>query len=254
MKRFKSKHAIAFTLIELLVVIAIIAILAALILPALSRAKQKAGRIQCTTNQKQVTLAFLLWLNDREAKFLPFRLPMAEGGNKDFTPAGFKINTWFQFGWVSNELQNPKVLADPGDRRRSLRVASAFDANPNGGFFNDRYKNNAVSYGLGLDAGCVAGGAILPFDQAQNHMLMIDRHVSNNGKNSGCSSGIGAATVFERMGNNQFNISWTNDVHGRSAGNISLMDGSVQGVTTKALRDHLVLGDDGGPTHWLFPF
>lgn len=62
-QRFRCLRFAAFTLIELLVVIAIIAILAALLLPALSNARQKARQLQCLNNERQISIAYRVALD-----------------------------------------------------------------------------------------------------------------------------------------------------------------------------------------------
>src|SRR5690348_1819295 len=63
-RRDPMNRKLAFTLIELLVVIAIIAILAAILFPVFAQAKEAAKKTQCLSNQKNIGLAFMMYIND----------------------------------------------------------------------------------------------------------------------------------------------------------------------------------------------
>ena len=69
-KKASGQDRTGFTLIELLVVIAIIAILAAMLLPALSASKKKALMIQCTSNMRQIGMGIHMFANDND-DYLP---------------------------------------------------------------------------------------------------------------------------------------------------------------------------------------
>jgi prepilin-type N-terminal cleavage/methylation domain-containing protein len=85
----RGSASTAFTLIELLVVIAIIAILAAMILPALANAKQKAQRIRCLNNLKQLGLCHNLYVTEFNDRIEPPNCGGSGGSENSALPAGW---------------------------------------------------------------------------------------------------------------------------------------------------------------------
>ncbi|OGV49866.1 MAG: hypothetical protein A2017_13400 [Lentisphaerae bacterium GWF2_44_16] len=104
----KIKEICDFTLIELLIVIAIIAILAAMLMPALSTARGMARRIKCTGNQKQIGIAMMMYVND-------YQNYMPRGGS-----AG---NYWYaQVGTYNDYLPNPHKYDYLSDEQRTVKM------------------------------------------------------------------------------------------------------------------------------------
>lgn len=189
----------AFTLIELLMVIFIIAILAALLLPVLSKSQQRAQRAFCENNLQQIGLAFHTFANDHNSKF-PMAVSANEGGSLEYVEQGFgsggNFYTAFRsFQSLSNELVDPQILICLSDTLRA--AATNYTA----------LQNVNLSYFVDVNASFDKPGSTLAGDRNLGTNLLQTPTILQIGPGG--------------------RLHWTWEMH-RSTGNILFSDGHVE--------------------------
>jgi prepilin-type N-terminal cleavage/methylation domain-containing protein len=203
-----------FSLVELLVVVAIVGILAATLLPALSRAKARSLRISCVCNLKQVGVAFRTWALDHNDRY-PMQISVTNGGTMELTGSPL---VYASFAVMSNELSTPKVLFCPSDRDSRRVVATDFPGMPGGSSKPILFGSDTnLSYFAGVDATDILPQMFLTGDDN----LAID--------------GIAQRSRLVTVRNDTV-LSWTKERHVYQ-GNIGYADGSVQQLSGARLRD-----------------
>ncbi len=192
------RRAGAFTLVELLTVIAIIAILAALLLPAVTRSQMRAKRIVCVNDLGQMGLAFQIFMHDHASKF-PMQVPMSDGGSQEFVQNGYAVGGEFYFSYrhfqvLSNEIAVTRILTCPADTRPPAANFSVL-------------LNTNLSYFIGVNADYSRPGSV----------LVGDRNIANVTQPN-------PSIVHGGAGNQ---LRWTKELH-ESKGNVLFADGHVE--------------------------
>lgn len=224
----------AFSLVDLLLVVAAVVAIALVILPALTRPRgNRAPRISCTNNLKQVGLAFRIWASEHQDK-LPSQVSTTNGGAMEAVMAG-DVAAVFQV--MSNQLNTPKILFCPADKQRIKaitfdRIVPTKRNRDNVPFLG----NSNLTYFVGLDANDISPSMFLSGD---DNFLVGGNQAGFGG--SRLPPGIHSLTT-------NIPIAWSDTRHERQ-GNVGLADGSVQGFSSTALR--MGLANTGDETNRL---
>lgn len=202
-------------------VIAIIAILAALLLPALAGAKKKGKGAECISNLRQIGVAFRVWANDNDDQF-PWFVDVSKG-RRIVKGGSLNSSDWTDhFRSVSNELNTPKILFCPTDKQRS-----AHDQWPT--LDGDRH----ISFFVGTDS----------TEAHPESIVSGDRNVYGGGG--------GMDLTWNTSLGSSIDAAWDNTMHDNN-GYLLLSDGSVQHATTSQLREQITAALSSGSTNVTF--
>ena len=173
-----ARKPMGFTLIELLVVIAIIAILAAMLMPALQQARESGRSTSCTSNLKQISLAFTAYTSD--FKYCPSAYnPWSEGDGWD----GLLISGLFYFG---KYLPTGKVFSCPTEKTNVTHEVGTTE-NPRGEQSNFSYNRLFNIYPGYNGPGPFSRAQIEAMPRSNSLLIFADGASNNNSAN--CSYG-----------------------------------------------------------------